>query len=67
MPFGAEVLENGETRFALWAPAAELAGATYRNVLTGEKGEIDERDGVAVLPAGVLLRSFPVALLEAEG
>ena len=23
MPFGAEVLENGETRFALWAPAAE--------------------------------------------
>ncbi|HSK99625.1 MAG TPA: DUF3459 domain-containing protein [Rubrobacteraceae bacterium] len=21
-PFGAEVLENGETRFALWAPAA---------------------------------------------
>jgi len=67
MPFGAEVLENGETRFALWAPAAELAGATYRNVLTGEKGEIDERDGVAVLPAGVLLRSFPAALLEAEG
>jgi len=67
MPFGAEVLENGETRFALWAPAAELAGATYRNVLTGEKGAIDERDGVAVLPAGVLLRSFPVALLEAEG
>ena len=67
MPFGAEVLENEETRFALWAPAAELAGATYRNVLTGEKGAIDERDGVAVLPAGVLLRSFPVALLEAEG
>jgi hypothetical protein len=67
MPFGAEVLENGETRFPLWAPAAELAGATYRNVLTGEKGAIDERDGVAVLPAGVLLRSFPVALLEAEG
>jgi maltooligosyltrehalose trehalohydrolase len=23
MPFGAEVLEKGETRFALWAPAAE--------------------------------------------
>ena len=23
MPFGAKVLENGETRFALWAPAAE--------------------------------------------
>jgi maltooligosyltrehalose trehalohydrolase len=23
MPFGAEVLENGETRFALWAPAVE--------------------------------------------
>ena len=23
MPFGAKVLEHGETRFALWAPAAE--------------------------------------------
>jgi hypothetical protein len=23
MPFGAEVLDNGETRFSLWAPASE--------------------------------------------
>ena len=67
MPFGAEVLENEETRFALWAPAAELAGATYRTVLTGEKGAIEERDGEALLPADDLLRSFPLALLEAEG
>ena len=66
MPFGAEVLENEETRFALWAPAAELAGATYRTVLTGEKGAIEERDGEAVLPASDLLRNFPVDLLEVE-
>jgi (1->4)-alpha-D-glucan 1-alpha-D-glucosylmutase len=44
----------------------ELAGATYRNVLTGEKGALEERDGEALLPAGDLLRGFPVALLEVE-
>ena len=44
----------------------DLAGATYRNVLTGEKGAVEERDGEALLPAGDLLRSFPVALLEVE-
>jgi len=44
----------------------DLAGATYRNMLTGEKGAIEERDGEALLPAGDLLRSFPVALLEVE-
>jgi (1->4)-alpha-D-glucan 1-alpha-D-glucosylmutase len=43
----------------------ELAGVTYRNVLTGEKVALEERDGEAVLPAGDLLRDFPVALLEA--
>ena len=44
----------------------ELAGTTYRNVLTGEKGVIEERGGEASFPAGDLLRSFPVALLEVE-
>jgi hypothetical protein len=32
MPFGAEVLENGEIRFSLWAPAAE----TVELILEGE-------------------------------
>jgi hypothetical protein len=75
MPFGAEVLENGETRFALWASAAETvdvvledgslmptpeawAGTSVRRCR--RKGEIEERDGEAVLPASDLLRNFPV-------
>jgi maltooligosyltrehalose synthase len=44
----------------------ELAGTTFRNVLTGERAEIEERAGEVLLPAGDLLRGFPVALLEAE-
>lgn len=44
----------------------ELARATYRNVLTGERAVIEERDGEALLPASDLLCGFPVALLTAE-
>jgi maltooligosyltrehalose trehalohydrolase len=31
MPFGAEVLEDGRTRFALWAPAAETIDLVLEN------------------------------------
>jgi (1->4)-alpha-D-glucan 1-alpha-D-glucosylmutase len=43
--------------------SGELAEATYRNVLTGE----EVKTGEASLPARELLRSFPVALLKADG
>lgn len=46
---------------------AELAQATYRSVLTGEKVVPGDHDAEASLPAGVLLRDFPVALLRTDG
>jgi maltooligosyltrehalose synthase len=56
----------------IWADTSirlpeRLAGATYRNVLTGERAVIEEREGETLLPAGAWLRGFPVALLEARG
>ncbi len=47
--------------------SGELAGATYLNVLTGEKVTVEERDGEASLPVNALLRDFPVALLTTDG
>ena len=41
----------------------DLAGVTYRNVLTGETITTHEHDGRPSLDAGRLLRNFPVALL----
>jgi maltooligosyltrehalose synthase len=43
--------------------AHELAGVTYRNVLTGETITSQEHDGRTCLNTGRLLRNFPVALL----
>jgi 1,4-alpha-glucan branching enzyme len=31
MPFGAEVLEDGRTRFSLWAPAAETVDLVFED------------------------------------
>jgi (1->4)-alpha-D-glucan 1-alpha-D-glucosylmutase len=42
---------------------SELAGAAYLNVLTGERVEVEERNGAPSLDVGRLLRNFPVALL----
>ena len=44
----------------------ELAGTTYRNVLTGEPVETTERRGEHSLNVGHLLRNFPVALLQID-
>jgi (1->4)-alpha-D-glucan 1-alpha-D-glucosylmutase len=44
----------------------DLARTRYFSVLTGEKGAIEERGTEALLPAGDLLRNFPVALLEVQ-
>jgi maltooligosyltrehalose synthase len=41
----------------------ELAGVTYRNVLTGEKVMAEEHGGRPSLDVGQLLHNFPVALL----
>jgi maltooligosyltrehalose synthase len=43
-----------------------LRGVALRNVLTGETVRAEERDGKAFVPAGELLRGFPVALLVAR-
>jgi len=43
-----------------------LRGVELRNVLTGETVRADERDGEAFVPAGELLRGFPVALFVAH-
>jgi (1->4)-alpha-D-glucan 1-alpha-D-glucosylmutase len=40
-----------------------LRGVELRNALTGEKVRAENRDGGAFVPAGELLRGFPVALL----
>ena len=45
---------------------ADLNGAAYRNVLTGDKAAVEDHDGGAALSAAYLLRDFPVALLKAE-
>ncbi len=42
-----------------------LSDLSYRNVLTGERVEADDRHGEVSLDAGRMLRNFPVALLEA--
>ena len=54
-----------------WAGTAvrlpgDLGGTTFRNVLTGEKVEIEDLDREATISAASLLRNFPVALLKAE-
>jgi len=43
-----------------------LRGVELRNVLTGETVRVEERDGKAFVPAGDLIRGFPVALLVAH-
>jgi maltooligosyltrehalose trehalohydrolase len=48
MPFGAEVLENGETRFALWAPAAETVDLVLED---GARPMRREHDGTFTLTA----------------
>jgi len=45
----------------------ELAGAAYRNVLTGEAVTTHEHNGSLFLDAGRVLRDFPVALLVPRG
>ena len=42
----------------------ELAGAAYRNVLTGERVVAEERNEKVLLSVGRLLRNFPAALLK---
>jgi maltooligosyltrehalose trehalohydrolase len=46
MPFGAEFLENGETRFALWAPAAETVDLVLED---GVRPMHREEDGAFAL------------------
>ena len=46
MPFGAEVLENGEIRFALWAPAAETV-----DLVLEDGGRPMHREDGSELPA----------------
>jgi (1->4)-alpha-D-glucan 1-alpha-D-glucosylmutase len=45
---------------------AEWPGHRYRNVLTGEVVPVSSHDGRPALPVGVVLSSFPVALLMLE-
>lgn len=42
----------------------DLAGRTYRDVFTGSRLRVGERDGVPCLAVAELLSAFPVALLE---
>ena len=65
--------EEGALMFApeSWAGTgvrlpADLIGATYRNVLTGEKVAVEEIGGERRLSAASLLRNFTVALLNAK-
>ncbi|WP_298270486.1 malto-oligosyltrehalose synthase [Geobacter sp.] len=61
LPLGTEAW--GDTRLVI---PFETAGNAYRNILTGERVVTELRSGRAILPLGEALRSFPVALLEAE-
>jgi (1->4)-alpha-D-glucan 1-alpha-D-glucosylmutase len=59
-PLGVEVW--GDTFIPL--PAAKT-GDLFRNAITGETVPVYEKDGVAQLGVGGVLKTFPVALLEA--
>ena len=44
-------------------PPNENAGASYRNVLTGERVEAERQNGKILLPLSSVFKTFPVALL----
>jgi (1->4)-alpha-D-glucan 1-alpha-D-glucosylmutase len=54
----------GEVWEDSWLPLPEVqAGATFRNLLTGEKLQVEERNGQVGLPLSRLLQNLTVAFL----